>query len=91
MYIRNLKILVYFQSAWYIIFWFRIYGIFGIFFDDTIYDTETEKTQCGKAISKSLVILCDMEVSGLAENKTGRELRSSENAEVGFRYTIFVS
>jgi len=32
-----------------------------------------------------------MEVSGLAENKTGKELRSSENTELGFRYTIFVS
>jgi len=42
------------------------------------------------AISKSLVILCNMEVSGLAENKTRRELRSFENTELGFRYTIFV-
>ena len=50
-----------------------------------------QRKQCGKAISKSLVILCNMKVSGLAENKTGRELRSSENAQLGFRYTIFVS
>jgi len=32
-----------------------------------------------------------MEASGLAENKTGRELRSSKNSELGFKYTIFVS
>ena len=34
---------------------------------------EIVKTQCGKAISKSLVILCNMEISGLAENKTLRQ------------------
>jgi len=32
-----------------------------------------------------------MEVSGLAENKTGRELRNSENTKLGFRYAMFVS
>jgi len=32
-----------------------------------------------------------MEVSGFAENKTGRKLKSSENTELGFRYTVFVS
>jgi len=32
---------------------------------------ETEKTYCGKAMSKSLVILC-MDVSGLAEFKPKR-------------------
>jgi len=41
-----------------------------------------------KLYLKRLVILLNMEVSGLEENKTEGELRSSEKSELGFRYTI---
>ena len=84
---------------WYI---WKIWCIFGIFLKEGLvktlnqcicYLTKRKQGKHGvvKLISKTLVILCNMEASGLAENKTGRELRSSKNTELGFKYTIFVS
>ena len=79
----------------------KIWYISGTFLAESLVETlnqcvcyltrRKQRKQCGKSVSKGLVILCNIEVSGLAENKTGRELRSSENTALGFRYTIFVS